>query len=363
MRHEIEHALDTERVILPMYSERFSFSEFDEYMTPSVATRLRRYNAIQLPHAWSPSTVRRLHEEYLQPRPVPKVRVSKEAAAEAERILQEVRGLPKMTANALAAQRKFEEAQALTIEGNDVGAIAAYTSALKLKPDFADAFNGRGSTFRSMGDNEKALHDFGQAVRLMPNMHEALQNRGCARHDSGDHHGAVTDFTEAIRLKPDYVRAFRNRAAAYEAMNDDVRARADLDEAVRLGPDEVALYRRALLRTKSDDPTGATEDLSRAIKLDPSFALAFFWRGMLRERQGDEDGAIADWKRSKELDPNSSLQFVFEPRRDRSLVGGFVAGSGDWQRRHLFTGNCGLLHRRPPTVIMNISVVNGEAGR
>jgi hypothetical protein len=41
-----------------------------------------------------------------------------------------------------------------------------YTEALRLKPDYAEAFNNRGVARRAKGDEAGALQDFAEAHRL-----------------------------------------------------------------------------------------------------------------------------------------------------------------------------------------------------
>src|SRR4029450_5872816 len=90
-------------------------------------------------------------------------------------------------------------------EAADVEAkIRFYTEAIRLKPEFAEAFNNRGAARREKGDLDGALEDYTEAIRLIPGFKEAFLNRGNARQQKGDLDGALADYTEAIRLKPDY---------------------------------------------------------------------------------------------------------------------------------------------------------------
>ena len=45
-------------------------------------------------------------------------------------------------------------------------AIAAYTEAIRLKPDYAVAYNARGLAYEERGDKTKAEKDFAQAKKL-----------------------------------------------------------------------------------------------------------------------------------------------------------------------------------------------------
>jgi len=82
-------------------------------------------------------------------------------------------------------------------KGDYQGAIAAYTQAIVLNPNYAEAYNGRGNARYRLGDYKAAVADFNEALRINPNYAEAYTNRGNARPDSGDSQGALADYTAA----------------------------------------------------------------------------------------------------------------------------------------------------------------------
>ena len=64
--------------------------------------------------------------------------------------------------------------------GNYAGAMQDYNAALKLKPDFADAFINRGNVKQKLGDYDGAILDYDRAIELEPDFAEALHNRRIA---------------------------------------------------------------------------------------------------------------------------------------------------------------------------------------
>ena len=94
-------------------------------------------------------------------------------------------------------------------------AIADYTTAIRLKPDYAEAYNDRGFAYYRKGDVERAIADYTRAIELRPNYPKAYNSRGVAYMAHG--YGAaksVPDFDRAIALKPDFRYAYVNRANA-----------------------------------------------------------------------------------------------------------------------------------------------------
>jgi len=94
-------------------------------------------------------------------------------------------------------------------------AIADYTTAIQLKPDYAEAYNDRGFAYYLKGDAERAIADFTQAIALRPDYPKAYNSRGVTYMAHG--YGAaksVPDFDRAIALNPDFRYAYINRANA-----------------------------------------------------------------------------------------------------------------------------------------------------
>jgi len=94
-------------------------------------------------------------------------------------------------------------------------AIADFTVAIELKPDYAEAYNDRGFAYYLKGKFEQAISDYTRAIELRPNYPKAFNSRGVAYMAGG--YGAaksVPDFDRAIELKPDFRYAYINRANA-----------------------------------------------------------------------------------------------------------------------------------------------------
>jgi tetratricopeptide (TPR) repeat protein len=91
-------------------------------------------------------------------------------------------------------------------------AFADFDEALRLDPDYADAFNNRGTTWSDRRHYRKALADYAEAVRLDPKHAIAFDNRGKTWANLGEYEKALADFEESIRQDKEYAPAYNNRA-------------------------------------------------------------------------------------------------------------------------------------------------------
>lgn len=155
-------------------------------------------------------------------------------------------------------------------QGNNKGAIADYTQAIKLKPYYSMAYYNRGLASRSLGNNKTAIADYTQAIKIDQNwgefsenysgIYSAYYNRGFAYSKQGDNKRAIADYTQAIQLKPDSSKAFNNRGLAYSKQGDNTKAIKDYQKAAQLYQQQgdPEWYQKALnkineLQQKSDN--------------------------------------------------------------------------------------------------------------
>jgi tetratricopeptide (TPR) repeat protein len=96
-------------------------------------------------------------------------------------------------------------------------AIADYSAAIQLKPDYAEAYNNRGLAYSLKGKNlmPESIADYTQAIDLRPGYAYAINNRGVAYMASGHPDDALRDFDLAIQIQPDLSQAYSNRGNYY----------------------------------------------------------------------------------------------------------------------------------------------------
>src|SRR5581483_4022016 len=95
----------------------------------------------------------------------------------------------------------------------------------------AEELERRGRSLTEAGKYQEAIAELSEAIRLKPDFARAYNARGYAYLLKRDYQHAQDDFNEAIRLMPDYGNAYRNRAATRKAMGDATGAAADLAKA------------------------------------------------------------------------------------------------------------------------------------
>ncbi|MGD0140040.1 MAG: tetratricopeptide repeat-containing glycosyltransferase family protein [Tepidisphaeraceae bacterium] len=125
----------------------------------------------------------------------------------------------------------------LADQGQFDGAIAAAGEALRLRPDYALAFNNLGVYLHSKGQLEESIATARQAIRLDRGFPEFHNNLGRALQDQGKLEEAIAERREAIRLKPDYAEAHNDLGNALRDIGQPDESIAALRRSVQLMPD------------------------------------------------------------------------------------------------------------------------------
>ncbi|MBV8102784.1 MAG: tetratricopeptide repeat protein [Verrucomicrobia bacterium] len=184
-------------------------------------------------------------------------------------------------------------------------AISDYGDAIRIKADFADAYSNRAFAYTRLGQYEKALADCNEAIRIKPDFAEAYKNRANPHNSLQQYEDAINDCNQAIRLKPDYAEAYANRATGYNGLKQYDKAIADCEEALRLKP---GLFQAHVIRGTTYNFQGqfdkAVSDFTEAIRLQPDLADAYFFRGYSYINLKQYDACIADSTEAIRLNPS-----------------------------------------------------------
>ena len=199
LRREIETALDTKRNIVPLMLEGFDFG------LPSIAERLTgklallsQYNALSVPAAYFLAAMERLRNQFLNVEVDAVVHPASKSAQQAATLQQAAADVaPAVQEDELTAQKWFEQG----FNASDFAEkVRCYSNAIRLRPDFADAYYNRGLVRGDKGDLDGALNDFNEAIRLKPDDAHAYYNRGKILKDKALYRAAISDFQNYLGL-------------------------------------------------------------------------------------------------------------------------------------------------------------------
>jgi tetratricopeptide (TPR) repeat protein len=179
-------------------------------------------------------------------------------------------------------------------------AIADYTKAIEINPNYAKAYNNRGLAWHNKGDYDKAIADFTKAIEFNPKSAKAYNNRGLAWDHKGDYDKAIADYTKAIEIDSKYDKAYNNRGLAWDHKGDYDKAIADYTKAIEINPKFTEVYyTRGKALSGKGDYGKAIADYTKAIEINPKFTEVYNDLAWLMATC--PEGRYRDGKRAVEL--------------------------------------------------------------
>ena len=204
--------------------------------------------------------------------------------------------------------------------GDYKSAVESYGEALRVDPNYAAAYDGRGYARCRLGDYQGGIDDFNQLLKLSPNDPVAYFNHGVALCCRGAYKGAIDDFSYVLKAEPDDSVAFFYRGFAREHIAA-LGGASDFDHAItipaylnrllpigrhrlQLAPDQVytyytSSYNRKLKNEKSETVAGVGQMLKR----DPKAASTCIENAHIRYKNHDYQGTINECNKALQLDP------------------------------------------------------------
>jgi tetratricopeptide (TPR) repeat protein len=298
VRREIEHAMGLNRRFIPVHTPEFNFADIDTYLSAEVATALKRYNMLEIPHRYFKYAMQEVRT-FIVPISIETVSTSKEDSKALHSAVQRAITEPAITEQQMSAQENFEKGKRAS---NADEQIAHYEQAIKLAPNFASAYNNRGLAYNDKGEYDKAIEDLNRSIQLDSNSASAYSNRGISWFNKGENDKAIEDFSDAIRLDPSLVSAFANRGSVWNEKGDYDKAIRDYNEALRLDPTYSNAYGgRGVTYLSKGELDKAIADFNEAVRHNPNYAPIYISRAYAYAAKQDQQQAIADGEKALSL--------------------------------------------------------------
>ena len=185
-------------------------------------------------------------------------------------------------------------------------AIAAFTQAIEIEPQYAEAYVKRGLAYYRVGKYKAAIADYSRTLELKRYQADAYASRGDAYRALDDTQRAIADYSTSLKKRWN-ARVTRKRAQTYFAQGDVQNSLTDYDTVIKRQPSAVAYYTRGnvylqlFIQGDEDRLRLALADLDQAIALETRFAHAYVSRGRIYEYLGEHTSANADYTQALAL--------------------------------------------------------------
>jgi tetratricopeptide (TPR) repeat protein len=163
----------------------------------------------------------------------------------------------------------FFKAVSFNNKGQLDQAISYFTKAIKINPDYVEAYFNRGNVYDSKGQYDQAIKDFNKILEINPNYVKAYQDLGIAHTEKGQYDQAISYFTKAIKINPNYAEAYFSRGITYSRKGNYNQAVTDFTKTLEITPKDADVYASRgyiyLFNLKNEDK--ACADFRKACEL------------------------------------------------------------------------------------------------
>jgi tetratricopeptide (TPR) repeat protein len=176
------------------------------------------------------------------------------------------------------------------------------------QPNTAEEYLVRGEGYEQKEEYIQALADYSEAIDLQPDYIEALYKRGVIFYQLQNYDEAIADLTEVINLDDQHHNGYFHLGKLYASKPNPnfEQAIIYIDKAISLDPRFAdAYYTRGQLHVANQNFAQAIEDFDQAISHNKEFTDAYYARGLIYsgvQDFEDFDKAITDFERVIELD-------------------------------------------------------------
>lgn len=229
---------------------------------------------------------------------------------------------PREAAAKVAQEHYLKGARAL--DANDLTtAIASFTEAIRLYPDFAGAYGWRGVCYYKKGDHDTALADLNSAVRINPKDPVARLCRAQVFFAEKKYSSVVSDCEVAVANDPSMLQAHFLKAEAHTYLRQYKEVVSEYTEVIRKKPEQAVAYAlraqayyalgmsQATLNPAAGVPSWdkSIRDADEAMRLNSKMVLAYQVRGQAYFAKGESDRAIADCNETLQLDEKNMIAY------------------------------------------------------
>lgn len=202
-------------------------------------------------------------------------------------------------ATALDSQKRYREA------------IAYYTKAILLKPDFAVALFNLANTLKKVGDLEGCRLNLIKVLEVDPDFVLAWQNLATIYFDQGNLEEAIKCLEHVLTLDPESVVAWAELGELYYQIgNEDKRALTCFEQVIANKPNFAAAYNsKGLILHELGDYAGAERCYRAALSLEADDPHYLSNLGLSLQALGKPDEAISCFNRSLELESSATTRF------------------------------------------------------
>ena len=202
-------------------------------------------------------------------------------------------------------QAWYGAAQTLTTLRQYAEALQAYNRVLELEPDFSQALRDRALIWLLLDEPLQAAEEFDQVVQQAPNDYVAWYLRGNLfwRH-LGWYEAALDSYDRALALAPNFAEVWVEKGRIFRDLGQPAKALAAIEQAIRLEPELASgWYWFAVLQQENHNLAAALTGATQAVFISPDDVESLFLQSQLLLQAGQLTAAQSALEKLLQIEP------------------------------------------------------------
>ncbi|MBC7101588.1 tetratricopeptide repeat protein [Methanothermobacter sp. KEPCO-1] len=130
-------------------------------------------------------------------------------------------------------------------------ALKYYDKALKINPEYAEAWNNKGIILKELKKYKKALKCYNKALEINPELIEAWNNKGTTLQELGKYEEALECYNKALEINQKSIETLTYKGITLSKIGKYKKALKCFDKALKIDPKNKLLHKtKAALHKK-----------------------------------------------------------------------------------------------------------------
>ena len=175
-------------------------------------------------------------------------------------------------------------------------ALDFINKAIKINPNFAEAYNEQGNALNELKKLEEAIKSYNNAININPEYADAYYNKGLVFHELKKLESAVQNYDKAIKINPKHIMSHNNKGFALQQLKKVDASLKSYNEAYKINPNFNFLFGK-LIHTKNklckwetfnEDMNSLKEKLNKNKVASLPFSILSLYDSPLLQRKTSE---------------------------------------------------------------------------
>jgi tetratricopeptide (TPR) repeat protein len=208
-------------------------------------------------------------------------------------------------------------------------ALSFFEAAINIKPDFKEAWYGKGGVLAALGRHEEAIETYNKAIEINPDYFYAWFNKGNALIRLSRYGDALKAYDKAIEIKPDDHEAWYNKGITLAGLDRNEEALEAYNKAIEIKPDDhKTWYKKGNTLCNVGRHDEAIEAYNKAIEINPDLQDAWYNLACLHSLKKDKTNALKFISKAIEkgynnlshIEKDTDLDFIRHEKGFQSII-------------------------------------------